>query len=165
LSSTLLIQNRQRATPINTRFLRTIIAALLEETLKLETFDLAINLVRAPEMACLNETFLEHEGSTDVITFDYAESPTCNTQAAARYLHGEIFISIDDAASQARQFRTTWQSELARYIIHGVLHLQGFDDLNPAARRKMKREENRLLKEINRRFPLRKLGRNSKLPA
>jgi ssRNA-specific RNase YbeY (16S rRNA maturation enzyme) len=52
---------------------------------------------------------------------------------------------------------------LARYVIHGVLHLRGFDDLRPADRRKMKREENRLLKEIARLFPLSKLGTRPKL--
>jgi probable rRNA maturation factor len=80
-----------------------------------------------------------------------------------QHVHGEIFISIDDAKSQAREFRTSWQSELARYVIHGVLHLRGFDDLRPADRRKMKREENRLLKEIARLFPLSKLGTRPKL--
>ena len=70
---------------------------------------------------------------------------------------------MDDAISQARQFGTTWTSELVRYVIHGVLHLLGHDDVRPVTRRKMKREENRLLKEIARRFPLRKIGRDPKL--
>jgi probable rRNA maturation factor len=107
-------------------------------------------------MAEFNERFLRHTGSTDVITFDYADDLT-------RLLHGEIFISIDDAKAQAREFRTSWQSELARYVIHGVLHLRGFDDIRPADRRKMKREENRLLKEIARLFPLSKLRTQPKL--
>jgi rRNA maturation RNase YbeY len=72
-------------------------------------------------------------------------------------LLGEIFISIDDAVSQARQFRSTWESELVRYLVHGTLHLRGYDDLQPALRRTMKREENRLLKELSRRFNLGRL--------
>jgi probable rRNA maturation factor len=156
LSSTLLIKNRQRLKPLNTRLLRTLSNTLVTEVLGLSSFDLAIYLVRAPEMACLNETFLRHTGSTDVITFNYAENSSLP-------LHGELFICIDDAIVQARQFRTTWQSELVRYIIHGILHLRGFDDLRPAARRKMKQQENRLLKQMTRLFPLRKLGSASKL--
>ena len=74
------------------------------------------------------------------------------------HVHGEIFICIDDAVKQARQFRTTWQSELVRYLIHGVLHLVGYDDLTPAGRRAMKREENRLLRMLSRQFSLRRLA-------
>jgi probable rRNA maturation factor len=165
LSGSLLITNRQRALPLNTPMLRRLTKTLLRELLKLEDFDLGIYIVRAPEMARLNETFLQHAGSTDVITFNYADDATRDTQHATRQIHGEIFVCIDDAMSQARQFRTSWQSELARYVIHGVLHLRGFDDLRPADRRKMKREENRLLKEVARLFPLRKLNRDSKLAA
>ena len=73
-------------------------------------------------------------------------------------MHGDIFVCLDDAVAQARQFRTTWQSELVRYVIHGLLHLRGYDDRHPAARRKMKREENRRLREITRRFPLAQIG-------
>ena len=158
MSGSLLIQNRQRAISLNTRLLRTIAQSLLTELLELKDFELAICIVRASEMARINETFLQHSGSTDVITFDYSENPSSA-------LHGEIFICIDDALAQAREFRTSWQSEITRYIIHGVLHLRGFDDLRPAARRKMKREENRLLKKVGVLFPLRKLGRSPKLAA
>jgi len=136
---------------------------LLTELLELEAFDLSIIIVRAPEMAHINQSFLQHEGSTDVITFDYAETGTRNTQHATRSLHGELFICINDAIAQAREFRTTWQSELARYVIHGVLHLRGYDDIRAADRRKMKREETRLLQEITRLFPLKELGRRPRL--
>jgi rRNA maturation RNase YbeY len=157
LSNSLFIKNRQRAIRLNTRLLRVITKALLAEILFINDFDLAVYVVCTPEMSRLNAKFLHHEGSTDVITFDYTDSP--------QKLHGEVFICIDDAIHQARQFRTSWPSELVRYTIHGILHLQGFDDLSPAARRKMKREENRLLREITRLFPLRKLAANSKLAA
>ena len=170
----LLIQNRQRAIPLNTRLLRVITKSLLTELLKLEDFDLAIEIVRAPKMARLNETFLQHTGSTDVITFDYSDNVLAasgrqiesNLPASCRQrVHGEIFICIDDAMAQAREFRTSWQSEIARYVIHGILHLVGYDDIRPADRRKMKREENRLLKKVGRLFPLRRLGESSKLAA
>jgi probable rRNA maturation factor len=170
LSGSLLIRNRQRAIPLNTRLLREITRALLEDLLELENFDLAIYIVRAPEMARLNETFLQHSGSTDVITFDYSDSvlPASRRQTnlpagCRKHVHGEIFICIDDAIAQARQFRTSWQSEIVRYVVHGILHLRGFDDLRPADRRKMKREENRRLAELGRLFPLSKLATRPKL--
>jgi probable rRNA maturation factor len=66
---------------------------------------------------------------------------------------------VDEALIQARRFRTTWQNELLRYIIHGVLHLGGFDDERAASRRRMKREEDRLLGKLARDFDLSKLRR------
>jgi probable rRNA maturation factor len=66
---------------------------------------------------------------------------------------------VDEALIQARRFRTSWQSEIVRYLIHGILHLQGFDDQRPADRRKMKREESRLLRRSSLRFDLRKVAK------
>lgn len=75
-------------------------------------------------------------------------------------LNGELFICLDDAVKQAREFRTTWQGELVRYVIHGLLHLCGYDDLSPGLRRKMKREENRLVRLVVKKFSISKLARS-----
>jgi len=112
----------------------------------------------------LNEMFLQHEGSTDVITFDHVEPGTRNVECETG-LHGELFICVDEAVWQARRFRTTWQSEVVRYIVHGVLHLRGFDDRRVTERRRMKREEGRLLRWLTARFPLSHLGRGRNLRA
>ena len=149
MSRTLSLLNRQRVRRVDTRLLRQITSHLLDTELGVESFELAIHLVGAREMAKVNWDFLQHEGSTDVITFDHSES-----QDGAADLHGELFICIDDAVKQAREFRTTWQSELARYVVHGVLHLRGYDDLAPAPRRRMKREENRLVRKLALHFGL-----------
>ena len=143
MSGTLSIQNRQRAVPVNTRQLRKLVMFLLKED---ANFDLAIYLVGSREMARINETHLQHEGPTDVITFDYGEVKNGR-------LHGEIFVCTDEAISQAKQFRTGWQSEVVRYIIHGILHLRGFDDCKASDRRRMKRDENRLLRSVTGCFP------------
>lgn len=163
MSGRLLIKNRQRTVSLNTRLLRALATTLLHEEFKIQDFDLVLYIVRAAEMAQLNEKFLQHPGSTDVITFDYSNSSRPPDLDSPPVLHGEIFICIDDARAQARQFRVSWQSELARYAIHGVLHLRGFDDTAPDLRREMKREENRLLRKMSRLFPLRKLAAAPKL--
>ena len=160
------IVNRQRARKISRPLLRTITRTLLER-LQAEEAEVGICLVAAPEMTRLNETFLQHAGSTDVITFDYlADVRTGSPLPAAGLgahgvsrpaLHGEIYVCVDEAMLQARKFGTDWRSEVVRYVIHGVLHLIGFDDSSAGARRKMKREENRRLREMTRRFPLSKL--------
>jgi probable rRNA maturation factor len=163
------IANRQRVQKINRRLLKKITAALLAE-LEIQKAEIGICLVAAPEMTRLNETFLKHKGSTDVITFDYGfgvppsggkfskKSARANRlKPELQTLLGEIYICVDEAVLQARKFGTSWQSEVIRYLVHGVLHLLGFDDSSAGARRKMKREENRRLREMTRRFPLSKL--------
>jgi probable rRNA maturation factor len=163
------ITNRQRVRKTDRRLLKKIADALLTE-LEIEKAEIGICLVAAPEMTRLNETFLKHKGSTDVIAFDYRDSvgqasslshsklqEVRDRQDACPTLHGEIFVCVDEAVLQARKFGTNWQSEIVRYLVHGVLHLLGFDDSSAGVRREMKREENRRLSEMIRRFPLSKL--------
>jgi rRNA maturation RNase YbeY len=64
-------------------------------------------------------------------------------------VRGEIFICIDDVIANARRFGVNPQSELLRCVVHGALHLLGFDDKRPADRRKMKRKENLLLRKLS----------------
>ena len=153
MSGELSLRNRQRLRRIDLPQLRRMIRHLVLHLLQVEEFELGVHLVAAPEMSALNASFLQHEGSTDVITFNYADPPSSSR------LQGEIVVCLDEAVSQARRFRTTWQAEVVRYIVHGVLHLQGYDDLEPALRRTMKREEARLLGEVARRFALSKVRR------
>lgn len=152
MSGSLVLGNRQRTRAVNLRCLRKIIAALLEKWPGPRDYTLGIYLVGAPEMARLNETFLRHEGPTDVITFDYRER-------AEPGPHGEILVCLDVAVEQAGRYGTSWTSELLRYVIHGLLHLQGFDDRTAAARRRMKRVENRLVRQWSRRIELNLLAR------
>lgn len=164
--SELILRNRQRVRRVNLAKLRQLTRLLLEELVGAQNYELGIHLVAAPEMRRINQAFLRHEGSADVITFDYANKarPASSRQSHLQFgagfpkpVYGEIFICVNEAVVQAREFKTRWPSEVVRYVIHGVLHLQGYDDLRPAARRKMKREEGRLLREIARRFALSKL--------
>jgi probable rRNA maturation factor len=157
----IVIANRQRTKKLNVRLLKQIVGGLFAD-LNITEGDLGINLVGAKEMAKVNWQFLQHEGSTDVITFDHADGAHGKTRPA---LHGELYVCVDDAVAQAREFRTSWQSEAVRYIIHGVLHLLGHDDLKPALRRKMKKEENRLVRLLAKRFSLAQLSRTAKLGA
>jgi len=157
------IANRQRTKKINTRLLKQIANALFAE-LKISEGELGIVLVGAKEMAAVNWQFLQHEGSTDVITFDHRDSqlPIANCQLK---IHGELFVCVDNAIKQAKEFKTNWQAEVVRYVVHGVLHLLGYDDLKPQLRREMKREENRLVRWLAQRFSFAQLTRPAKLRA
>jgi probable rRNA maturation factor len=145
------IRNRQRTRAVDLRLLRAVVRGLFNELPLVEEAELGVFLVAAPEMTRLNETLLHHAGSTDVITFDYADHASRITHHAVA-VHGEIFICVDEAIAQARRFRTNWQSEIVRYVVHGVLHLLGHDDRRGPARRKMKSAENQLLRALARQF-------------
>ena len=146
----LLLSNRQRSHPINSVLLRRVASTLVAEILHLPGYEVGIRLVAAAEMKRLNRTYLQHEGHTDVITFNYGTD-------GRKRIHGDIVICVDAAVRQARRFHTEFPLELARYLIHGMLHLLGYDDSRPGLRRVLKREENRLLRLLSRRFDLSRL--------
>lgn len=133
---TLVNQQRDRSLD-RLRILRLVEDVLAERG---QTADVVIHWVSRNRSAELNQQFLQHEGPTDIITFDYGST--------AERLQGELFICVAEAVRQAAEFRTNWDQELYRYVIHGLLHLRGFDDREPAARRVMKREENRLVRRF-----------------
>jgi len=149
----LTIINRQHTRRVKIALLRRLTTTPLVDCLLTTKFGLSVCLVNTAEITSLNESFLHHKGPTDVISFDYSE-----TGAADSDIFGEIFICIDQAVSQARRFRTTWQSELVRYLVHGLLHLCGYDDRTAKSRREMKAAENRLVRQLARRFDFAELG-------
>lgn len=81
----------------------------------------------------VNREFLGHDYYTDVITFDYSTHTT---------LAGDIFISLDTVRSNADMVGTTFDNELLRILIHGILHLTGQADKTPETRAEMTRKEN-----------------------
>lgn len=136
--TTIVITNRQRDRKVDTRQVRAVAEAALAEAG--QGAELGIHLVSAKRSAEVNWQFLQHEGPTDIITFDHGST--------SDRLFGEMFICVPEAVRQAKEFGTTWETELLRYVIHGILHLRGYDDLEPAKRRVMKREENRLVRKL-----------------
>ena len=84
----------------------------------------------------VNRQYLQHDYYTDIITFDYCEGNT---------LHGDIFVSLDTVRSNAAEFGATFDNELHRILIHGILHLCGQADKTPEARAEMTRKENHAL--------------------
>jgi probable rRNA maturation factor len=153
VSGRLILRNRIRGRRVHLPLLNQIVEALLRDLLHHQIDELGIYIVGRVQITLLNETFLRHKGPTDVIAFDYRESPRDKPIA------GEIFVCLDEAITQARRFRATWQQELVRYIVHGTLHLCGYDDRRKTMRLKMKRRENQLLKALTTRFPLKELAR------
>jgi len=83
-----------------------------------------------------NRQFLGHDYYTDIITFDYTNS---------RHIAGDMVISLDTVKSNAQMLGVSYESELMRVIIHGVLHLCGINDKGPGEREIMEQHENSAL--------------------
>jgi len=87
----------------------------------------------------INSEFLEHHYNTDVITFDYSEG---------KEIYGEIYIAIETVRENSRLFKTKFREELIRVMIHGILHLMGYDDRSEMQKNEMRRMENHYLDKL-----------------
>ncbi len=114
---------------------------LLREDLEFSVGLLYINFITAEEIHNINKKYLKHDRSTDIITFNYSGDHF--------EIDGEIFISSDDADINARKYNVSLSKEFTRLIIHGILHLKGYDDIKNNERVKMKRIENNLTNKYN----------------
>jgi len=88
----------------------------------------------------INKEYLNHNYFTDIITFNYCEGDVVS---------GDIFISVDTVLDNANTFDVSFDNELNRVIIHGILHLIGFDDKSDEDQDEMTRQENISLELLN----------------
>lgn len=84
----------------------------------------------------LNLKYLQHDTFTDVITFDYSEGT-----GKKRNIHGDIYMSIERIRENAHIYKVSLSGEIRRVMVHGVLHLLGYNDQNPHLRQQMKEKE------------------------
>ncbi|MBX2977016.1 MAG: rRNA maturation RNase YbeY [Ignavibacteriaceae bacterium] len=118
---------------------------ILKSELSLSIAHLQINILNDADIISLNQKYLNHDYNTDIITFDYRVE-------LANPIDGEIFISFEDAQKNAEKYKVSLNNELMRLIIHGVLHLSGFDDKSSIEKRKMKKMENYFLEKLKAEF-------------
>ncbi|MEE8229726.1 MAG: rRNA maturation RNase YbeY [candidate division NC10 bacterium] len=103
--------------------------------------EVSVLLVGDRAMRRLNRAYLNHDRSTDVLAFpQQGDSP-----APCPHLLGDVVISVETAARQAQEHGHSLAREMALLLIHGILHLFGYDDTTPAARRRMWTKQARLL--------------------
>lgn len=98
--------------------------------------DISFMFTDNPGIRSVNRAYLNHDYFTDVITFDYAEFPV---------ISGDIIVSIDEVRENALVFKTEFEDELRRVMIHGIIHLFGFNDSNDEERAIMREKENEAL--------------------
>jgi probable rRNA maturation factor len=133
------ISNRQKLLAPRAARLRAAVRLVLADA-GVHDAQISVALVDDATIAPLNVEFLAHEGPTDVLSFllDRRDG----------YLEGEVIASAETALRQAPRFRNDPSAELLLYVIHGVLHLVGYDDATPADRRVMRRREQQYLTKM-----------------
>ena len=133
--------NLQGKVPVNIAELKKFAAKALQDCLCLprkkttnlmQLREISILIVSDRKIASFHRQFMNESGPTDVITFQ----------------HGEIFISVPTAQRQARRFGTSLRHEVQLYIVHGLLHLLGFNDQTGGQRREMRAAERAILAQV-----------------
>jgi probable rRNA maturation factor len=125
-----------------------LLRRVAEHTLRAEGFrtgQLSVAVVGARAMSTLHERFMAQSGPTDVLTFDL------DTEPDAGHIEAEIVVCTDVARRNARSRGGTLKAareELALYLVHGILHLSGYDDHTPTDFTRMHRREDALLREL-----------------
>ena len=94
--------------------------------------DISIIFCSDPYILDINQRYLQHDYFTDIITFDYCEG---------KVLSGDLFISIDTVRENAAEYGASFEEELNRVMVHGLLHLIGYDDHTPAEQQEMRSKE------------------------
>jgi probable rRNA maturation factor len=138
------VTNRQRRLKINAHRLAEI-AEFILGVVGDKPFHLGIVLVDDAAIATFNVKYHDTPGATDILSFDYGNG------------QGELIISVEHAVAQAKRYRTTAARELILYVVHGILHLHGYNDLTPTQRRRMRAAERRLLSHLHKHFELKGL--------
>ncbi len=106
----------------------------LREELDFKIALLEINFVDLETIISVNSTYMKHNYPTDIVTLDFS--------AEIDRLDSELFISYDVAKENAVKYKVTLNEELIRLIIHGILHVTGYDDTTEKEKKKMKKIEN-----------------------
>lgn len=101
--------------------------------------EIAYTFVTDERLFEMNKKYLDHSNYTDIITFEYSTD---------KEILSEIFISVDRVKENAAKFGSSFNDELYRVMIHGVLHLLGFGDKTPAQEKRIRKEENDALEAL-----------------
>jgi probable rRNA maturation factor len=136
------------ASPARFKGLGTALSAVVRSTLAGEgrrPGDIAIVLAGDPELRALNRRWRGIDRATDVLSFPYADEDG--------RIDGDLVISLDRLAAQAKRYRVTRAQELTRLIVHGALHLAGLDHHRVAERRHMRARERVALRACAARVP------------
>ncbi|MBI2495914.1 MAG: rRNA maturation RNase YbeY [Candidatus Omnitrophica bacterium] len=129
------VTNTQREAPVNTAQIAQLARRTIRRLRLHARGTLAITFVSARRIRALNKQFLRHDRVTDVLSFGYDGEPTV----------GDIVIAPRQARAYATRHGIPYEEEIARYVVHGLLHWAGHEDRTSSEQRKMRVMEDRLL--------------------
>jgi probable rRNA maturation factor len=127
---------------VNRRVLRSVALAAMKHEGR-TWFQVDLVLLSSDDMRRYNRDFHDDDQSTDHLGFQYEAPPG--------QIAGDVMLCLDVCAEQAREYKVTFNRELARLAIHGVLHLCGWQDGTPAKRKAMHARENQVLALLDKR--------------
>ncbi len=130
----------QELVPVDRGRMREIARAVFDGE-SVADYELSLAFVDNTTIHRLNKQYLEHDEPTDVLSFPYSA-------ANAKKLEGELVIGVEIALAQASERGHDVGAELALYVIHGLLHLCGYDDKSPFAEEEMRERERRYLAQV-----------------
>jgi probable rRNA maturation factor len=139
-----LIKNLQRAIKIE----KSIIEEAARKTLSCESRQgavVSIALVNDDRMRRLNKRYRSIDETTDVLAFAMSEEEAVGYNPE---LLGDVVISLPQALKQAKKFKISFDEEVGRLLIHGILHLLGYDDQSAPQKKKMEEREEAILQEL-----------------
>ncbi len=138
------VQRKQIAHDVPEAWVRRVITTTLAAEKSKKRF-VSVLLTNDKEIRAINKKFLKHDYATDVISFEAGSGYLVGKEAD--YL-GDVVVSVDTAQSMARELEIPWKQELARYLVHGTLHLLGYDDRATADRDKMSARQEKIVEKI-----------------
>ena len=138
-----IVENKNRSYAINASFIKKVIGQTLRWLRRSKDIDIEVIFVDDPAIKKLNKTYKKTDRTTDVLSFGLDAGVF-----GIKKLVGSIFISLDTARSNAERFGTSFEEEVVLYVIHGILHLVGYDDGTRAEIRRMRAEEKRILERV-----------------
>ena len=134
------IATPQEVVAVDRKRVREVVRAVLDGE-GVADAEISLAFVDNPTIHTLNKRYLDHDEPTDVLSFPLSEP-------GAKRLAGELVIGAEVALAQARERGHDVQQELALYVIHGLLHLCGYDDKSDEGAREMRQRERHYLKEL-----------------
>lgn len=145
------IANRQRRIPLRTGTYRTWGEKVLRKLGRPEA-EISLSFLNDRRIRSLNKIYRGKDQSTDVLAFPLALSKSVRWKGAAHrpppLLLGDVVISVPTARRQAREQRHSLGREMAWLMIHGILHLLGYDHERPEEARRMRRKERTLIRHL-----------------
>ena len=139
------IKNLQRKIKLKSAIIKNIAAQVLEME-GLEDSELSLVLVSDKQIAAINRDYLKVQGPTDVIAFRMADG---QYKQLNTYLLGDVIISVETAQTQADKLGRGIGRELCLYLVHGILHLNSYDDREKGNKKKMFARQRKIMSKIS----------------